>query len=121
MANSKNFSGVELMLHVIGNGTEENVYRRTENNLEVFYNSYSHVGLNKDDNFWSGHEDRFEGWNDFWKEFTELEEWWYYYQPVSIHKDYKDFILKELIEITENDKKLKTKGNIKKWRELCLS
>lgn len=121
MADSIEFSGVDLILHVSGNGTEENVYRKKEANQDVFYNSYSHVGLSKNDNFWSGREDRFESWTDFWEDFTDLEEWWYFYKPVNIHNDYKDFILRELLEVTENNKNLKDRGNITKWREMCLS
>lgn len=120
MGNSKNFSGIELMLHVVGNGTEESIYRKKENGEDVFYNSYSHVGLSKNDDFWTGREDRFEDWSELWEEFTDLDEWWLFYQPVKIHKDYKDFILREILDITEKNKKIK-KENINKWREMCLS
>lgn len=116
----QDFTDIELILHVEGNGTEENVYRKREDNKELFFNSYSHIGITKKDDFWSGHDDEFNSWEQFWNEFTELEEWWFYYQPIKIHKDYKDFILRKVLDVSEAIKNKKEKGYINKWREMCI-
>ncbi len=121
MESTNSFSGIELVLHVSGNGTEENVFRKKEGGQDIFYNSYSHEGISKKDDFWSGHQDRYESWDEFWSEFIELEEWWFYYKPLQIHKDYKDFILKELLIISEKQKHLIDKGNMSIWREKCVN
>jgi hypothetical protein len=120
MEETLNYSEIELVLHVAGDGTEENVYRKKENGKYIFYNSYSHEGISKKDDFWSGHQERFDDWNEFWNEFKELEEWWFYYKPIHIHKEYKDFILKELLITVEHHKHLTDKGNSNKWREMCI-
>jgi len=116
----QDYHNIELILHVIADGTEENVYRKKELNKHIFFNSYSHIGLSKKDAFWSGHDDRFETWEQFWEEFSDLDEWWYFYKPIKIHPEYKDFILKELLEVTQSNKHLDDKGNINKWREMCI-
>ena len=114
------FSNVELILHVKGDGTEENLYRKMSFTGDwEFYNAYSHIGIDIKDVFWAGKQDLYSTWNEFWSEFTELDEWWFYYKPIIIHKDYKDFILKELLIISENIDSDADKGYYNKWRELC--
>lgn len=111
---------LELIFEVAGEGSLESVFRKTDaDGNSRFVVNYSHTGINEEDEFWTEGGNEYDSWNEYWEEFSEMDDWWYYLKPVKIHPDYHQNVIEALQEIKENMDMKTDSGNFFNWQESC--